>query len=238
MKSCEELLRVYKAFDEINSDGAASSEFPKILDGYNHLDAKLRIIQLFDEVIDEIYATIKNPSSQERRVALLSQLRRTFIAHMHSAKANDLKGSISAQNGSVQISLILDAMLQGNSTKDVSIDRDDFVSKTNELIDDVLESNLPEYPKQILLMKLRAICHISLNEKSYSDHRLRMRIKQIFADFCAEFDDFDRAHEALREKVLRWAKRSVGIGVFALGITADASSLTPLLTHTPGLPSD
>ncbi|MBQ0749955.1 MAG: hypothetical protein KBT70_07110, partial [Roseovarius sp.] len=73
---------------------------------------------------------------------------------------------------------------------------------------------------------------------SYPDGEIRRRVKAIYADFCGEFRRLDKKYEKIEDKLFRWAKNATGVGILALALTADVTTVVALLeAPRPALPS-
>lgn len=110
-----------------------------------------------------------------------------------------------------------------------AIDRDMLTRQTEDLLSALQGAGLPHYATRVLQLKLMSVHRVLAESQIYSDGDLRRRVKSVFADYCAEFNRFDDQFSTFSEKMYRWAKTAGGVGVFALALTADASSIAGLL---------
>lgn len=109
------------------------------------------------------------------------------------------------------------------------IDRATMMRETEALIADVKEWNLEDHPKRTLLMQLSAMQRIIHAADVYSDREVRKHVKEIIADFTAEFKEMDDKHRTMLERLLGWGRAGFFGGSVILGLTADASAVVALL---------
>jgi hypothetical protein len=186
------------------------------------------IIGLFDESLT--LASLHSSDTHVKKMMVKTlKMKEDFIemmnlAHVHefinSFRPND-KVDILDGYGAAAKSLLPE-------TSEI-VDRPQLLEETNRLIAQVTKSDLPEYARKCLSLKLIAFSRIVQECTFFSDDELRRRIKSIYADYCAEFERNDKQHEAMREALGRWARKFMAGGIFTLALTADVSAVLPLL---------
>lgn len=107
--------------------------------------------------------------------------------------------------------------------------REDMVRETEALIDDVKKWELEDYAKKTLTFQLTSVVRLIQASDTYSAADLRLRIKEIIADFAAEFARMDKKHQTQLDRMVLWARRGFFAGTTFLGLTADVATITGAL---------
>ncbi|AWI83038.1 hypothetical protein CEW88_04795 [Alloyangia pacifica] len=111
--------------------------------------------------------------------------------------------------------------------------REDMVGETEALIAEVKNWDLGDYAKRTLLIQLNYVVRVVQVADTYSDADLRMRVREVIANFAAEFAEMDKKHQTHLERLLMWARRGFFTGTVVLGLTADVATVTALLPAPP-----
>ena len=112
-----------------------------------------------------------------------------------------------------------------------ALDREALAKKTLNLLRSFKESDLSDYEKNAVALKMNSIVRISVEGSVYTDAEIRNRVKAIYADFCAQFDQADKKHASYLDKMKHWALRACGLGTSALAITSDAQEAYKMLEN-------
>lgn len=108
-------------------------------------------------------------------------------------------------------------------------DRKQMILSTEEMIESINGWNIPDYAKKSLTLKMNAIQRIIQASSDPSPSEIRLRVKEIIADFNVEFSNMDKEYRTMSEAITKWGKSLFAGGVFMIGLTADLSSVAGLL---------
>ncbi|MEM6678654.1 MAG: hypothetical protein AAF675_12365 [Pseudomonadota bacterium] len=224
-KIIEFYTRVHIATDK-SSPTKILRELMAMKDG---IDAKLAFIKLFDELLEQVMSISLTDDRKMRQIKILRAERRRVFQNLNAENCGTIRRNIRPDIAVETFHLLDDILHAAEKTEQKPFDRGAFATDTTALLTMVSESDLSEIVKGALIRQLETSISMAALPADFSDSDLRKKVKSIYADFCAEFDGHLIKHESLAEKLLRWAKASIGPGVFALALTADATTVSGLL---------
>lgn len=192
------------------------------------VQAKMFVLGLFDESL-----TISSLHSSDFHVKKMMnktvRMKEEFLEAMNLSQVSDFKNLFRPQDKIDVLDGYAAAVSDLNPNSDEILDREQLLSDTSRILEQVNQSSLSDYAKKCLCLKLLAFTRIVQECSFFSDDEIRRRIKTIYADFCAEFEKNDRQHEDVREALGRWARKFMVGGLFMLALTADVSEVAGLL---------
>jgi len=189
-------------------------------------EARVHLIRHFDKISQRIVFSITDSEVVEEYLEVVDNLKvDVIVATGSEITVGEFLGGRAAIHMGMTLRMIRGGLKQAGSQSDDRFDREKFRSDTMLVLEEIKESSLDEYPKRVLMSSLRMILRMTNEESLYSEDYIRVRIKSVYADFCSEFENIDRDFETTREMLTRWARGALGIGAFALALTADVSEI-------------
>lgn len=202
--------------------------FGGLVEGMDHDSARLYLLGLLQDAIDLAVRIPMQDSKRTEVIIFFKQLQARFLKCCGLPTANEFYNNFTKGNALAQLraySMVIDlAGLEHPET----IDRDELVASTKRLAKDLTQSNLPDYVRKALDLKLYAFSRVVEECNHFSDDQIRRRVKIIFADYCSEVELHDKTYQATSEKMKDWAKKSAKGGSETLQVT---SAVVGLLQH-------
>lgn len=186
---------------------------------------------LFGQARDEISFLTSSEKVAKRRLELVEGAELSFIEALAAGSSTKFLQSLKVPRLTERFNDLADALEEISYARPDVIDRAGLTEQTLAMMRNISESRLDDYPKKALLVQMRAVVRICSEAELVSDDEIRLRVKSIFADFCAEFSNFDKEHEELYEKMKRWASRAACGSLFVLALTADVSAIAPAVEN-------
>ncbi|KGM50644.1 hypothetical protein [Pseudooceanicola atlanticus] len=224
--TCFRLADVYAAIAESDPKGnlvqGLAAAFPEV----DSDEARIAIIHLFDDAIEEIAHLPGLPEQNVRD--MLSSVRHFQGLALKGLAQNAVKEFVAASQAKNVIGTL---RLVGNTVATSRIattqkfDRQEFIGTTETMLEAVRASTLPEMQKAVVALKLSALLRIMHEREGASDDQIRRRLKGIFADLRDEFENVDGEQAEFLEKFRAWVASSMKGGAFALGLTSDVLTL-------------
>jgi hypothetical protein len=229
--SLRELASIFSALGEAQDNESIVKVFRDYCGGEKCEGAiVIKVINLFNSARDEIALTTLDNDVKEDHLEFLDSLCASFSASIISGKAAHVRDKTNAKSAKSLLKVLADLSQAAGGKPSFEIDRADLVSSTNELMQDIRESQLPSYARDAMSIKLDALIRIINSSSLYSEDEIRLRIKAIIADFLSEFESFDDDHKTTRERILAWGRKFTTGGAFALGLITDGTAVAGLLT--------
>ncbi|MEM7498985.1 MAG: hypothetical protein AAF371_13465 [Pseudomonadota bacterium] len=201
------------------------------VDVHNKTDFLMNAPFLLDEAIHTA-ASLEAEGFDDTKELLITIKRHLFVA-LRLPKVSEFNQNFRTQERLTQLKLIRTSFSAAQIRAQEPLERLELVSDLNDLLAKTRISDMPEYARKVLDMKVRATVAISMLPDHFTDQELRLRVKSIYADFCAEFELHDQKYEDLHEILLRLAKKYGGFGLIALSLGADVTAIAGLLPPPP-----
>ncbi|WP_342070967.1 hypothetical protein [Yoonia algicola] len=197
--------------------------------GLGAMETRFYILRLMDDAI-EVFAHSKVPEHRiSTMIEQVNQFKHSYISCSDLASCGEFASRFQLQARILYLNSFGDTVEASSKVQNSPVDRGELQTSTLALMGEIRQSDLPEYAKDVLLLKMSALQKILVECDFYTDNEIRRRVKIIYADFCGEFRNHDKKHEKVEEMLLRWAKGAAGVGVFALALTADVTEIAGLL---------
>lgn len=188
---------------------------------------------LLNQAISEIDQTTFK--SQEKKDAMMAGMKaghehliESILGRMNtSTQGNIFDGAVLAR-----IEGYAD-QLEEKDTGSIPVNRETMDTETDIFLKDLNGWDIPDYVKSAMNIKMGALKRMIHATSIYSDNALRARVKEIVADFAAEFAAFDKDFQKYLERVVEWARKAALPAVFMLGLTADVSAVVALIENHP-----
>ena len=204
--------------------------FSKIWDDVDSNSAQYRILKLFEDSESELSVSPIKVSIKDRQMQSLVASRSAFFRALNSENSASFRNKFNIEVERERLQGIADVLNTVGLQAPPPINRPEFIKDSLELCKTISKSDLPDYAKAVATLKIEALNRLVSETGRFSDMEVRLRAKAIYADFCAEFDAHDKKYQSVVEKVKGWATKAAGVGVFALALTADGSTVAGLLT--------
>lgn len=188
------------------------------------------INRMVPRVADEILATTLSDDQKTRHLAVLQDVLERVNKAVFQSQGNQFISTIRLETCQAKVQALSDLVEAGGGRQIHELDRQAFVVTTQSLAQNIRESALPPYAKSAIQIKLSALEKMMNNTAIYPDDEVRFRVKAVVADFLAEFENFDKGHQDIKEQVIGWARPVLQSGVFLLALAADGSSVAGLIT--------
>jgi hypothetical protein len=193
------------------------------------LDVRLRFVELLNECIERI-SILQLPEARiEENIKTIKKVQKLFVAFGNVERVGHFTSNANPAMFSLVLSSIGDSIETSGRSPLPSFSLSDFISETEDLLEKLDLVECDKYLKEALRIEVRAVLRSVSVGRLYSAEMIRKRVKAVYADFCAEFNEHDKNYETLKEMLLRWMKNGLGPGAFVLGLTADATSVVALL---------
>jgi len=229
---CYEIAELYSVFYDHPQSMKLDTGLKDLLDTTTASDAKLRLLRLFDDAIEEI--SMINTLTEDHITRMISQVRgfqtAVFDGLLQVTVENFLVKAQAKQTIST-LTLIGHTLSATSITKQKPFNREDFIKSTEAMIDEVSGSSLHEVQREFLKLELRSIIRTMHECHGATDDQIRRRLKSVFADFAAEYEDLDRQQRQFYEKFKDYVSSTMKGGAFVLGLTSE--SLTVLSIAGP-----
>ncbi len=229
MLICEQLIAVLSQI-EGGPNRKSADYFGAIWGDIDGSAAQYRLLKLFEDAEEELNIAPIKEEIRERQLSRLKGSRISFFNALNSTSSSEFQARFNVSVVKERMQGIADVLNTVGLPPRLPLNRPGFVKETLTLCEEIKESNIPDYAKKVAVLKIEALIRVVSEGSTCSDDDIRLRVKAVFADFCAEFDRFDKQHAELLDSVKAWAKRAAGVGVFALALSADVSEVAGLLT--------
>lgn len=223
---CFRLADVYSAISEADPKSRLEQGLAAAFPGVEPNEARLAIIHLFDDALEEV-AHLPGLPEQNVRDMLGSVRRYQGLALKGLAQIamKDFVAASHAKEVIVTLRLIGNTVASSRIASARTFDRKDFIGSTEDMLEAVRASTLPDMQKAVITLKLTALLRIMHECEGASDDQIRRRLKGIFADLREEFEKVDGEQAEFLETFRTWVASSMRGGAFALGLTSDVLSL-------------
>lgn len=199
-------------------------------EGLSERQRKLYLLSAVGDAIDLLtHLDRLSEARLEELTKTLTELQEKMVDAVGKPSGQDFLGAL---GGKAIVSLLrsIGDTIYGASIDNLApIDRSNLENLTVGLLEAVRSSDIDDYPKRALMMKLASFERVLIECKHYTDDELRRRVKSVLADYWAEAKMHEWKNSPLNEKMLRWATAACRPGIFALALTADISSVVALL---------
>ena len=209
-----------------NLDKALQAAMPQL----QPLEARIAIVQSFEDALEEISHIPNLPDDYLQE--MLGKVRTFQGRALMACSQLNVKGFNehgTAHAAIETLTLIGHTVASSHISKEAAFDRDNFLTSTEEMLDAARRSNLPQMQSAVIQLKLKAIIRIMHECEGLSDNQVRRKLKNIYADVRAEFDDIDGEHAEFLEKFRAWVASSMKGGISALGLTADTLTVLSIV---------
>lgn len=193
-------------------------------------EARLHILSLFDDAAEIVSYLQLQESRVAKHIQYLQSAKDLFVMACSKANAGEFQNHVQLPTAAAMLHTIGDAVAGARLYTGQTLDRKSLLQSTDELALQVREDkSLPEYARRFLLIEMEAMSRVVRECQYLSDDDIRRRIKAIYADFCAEYAQFEKPDPELLRKVTGWAKKGMVAGVLTLGLAGDAASVAGYL---------
>ncbi|HHX89637.1 MAG TPA: hypothetical protein GX700_07675 [Paracoccus sp.] len=201
-----------------------------VVEGGAEMDARFLIISMFDDAI-AVASHLKLPDHRAAsQIEMLNSYKDKFILNCSQGTTQDFAKAMGDKRTISDIDMAGDVIAGSNIDMVRPVDLSILRQDTKELIEKLFHAKLPEIQRKALILKLSAFNRLLTECRGMSDDALRRRIKCIYADFCAEFESFDKEYRGALEIMTAWAKKTMKPGVLALALCADVSTVAGYIT--------
>lgn len=224
--ACYQCARILEGINSYLSTTKLQNVLEKTFPAHDAIEARLRILAIFDDAIEEISLIPTLP--EEHVTGMLAQVRSIQGNVLMALAAKDVEtfmlrtGSHSAIS---TLNLIGHTLAASNIARHEPFDREVFLKEAEEMLQNTRDAPINDMQKAVLELKLRSIIRIMHECEGASDEQIRRRLKNIFADVQAEFEHIEDEQKEFVEKFADWVSKSMKSGTFALGLTADMLSV-------------
>lgn len=190
----------------------------------------LILANLFSEANDEVSRThFRSKQQQEVLLSRLSECRDIVLNALVSRGGGNTQGKFVPDLLLEKLQNIAEQLEEKDVAVVALVDRKQMILSTEEMIEDINRWNISEYARKSLVIKMNAIQRIIQASSNPSPSEIRLRVKEIIADFNTEFTNMDKEQRTMLEAITKWGKGLFVGGVFVLGLTSDISSVAGLL---------
>jgi hypothetical protein len=224
--ACYKIADVFSAITSSDPKASLQDSLRTALPELEQDEAKLAIIHMFDDAIEEV-AHLPNLSEANVREMLGSvrHLQALSLRGLAQPATKEFVATSQAKNVITTLRLIGNTVMTSRVSFAPEFDRADFIKSTEAMLESVRASPLPEMQKAFVALKLNALLRVMHECEGASEDQIRRRLKSIFADLRDEFQKMDDEQAEFIEKFRTWVASSMRGGAFALGLTSDVLSL-------------
>ncbi|SLN23215.1 hypothetical protein ROJ8625_00926 [Roseivivax jejudonensis] len=228
------IAELYREISAKDAKEKLNQAFTGLIEELPPIDAKLRILSLFDDAIHLVSHLSIREDRIRRRLEFIQEAKGRFLTACSKETVDEFKKTSRAQATADLLESSGDAVSEAKLDFTQPLDRSGFLATTDELIEFVSNSGLPSLQRKVMILELNALSRTMRECHDATDDQIRRRVKCIYADFCSEFVVLDRQHEDVLDAVTRWAKGAMKVGIFALALAADTTSLAGYISGPDG----
>ncbi|MCG7623216.1 hypothetical protein [Epibacterium sp. Ofav1-8] len=221
-QSAQTIEKLVEHPDTTKLSRALDAEYPEV----GHSEARLRILSTFDDAIAEASLI---PSLPEQHVAsLISEIRNIQYKILMALAQDTVQGFKSHARHSASVAtlnLVGHTLAASKVARHEVFDRNTFLDEAQSMLSDTRAAPINPMQKAVLELKLKSIIRIMHECEGATDDQIRRRLKNIFADIQAEFEEIDDEQKEFIEKFRDWVSKSMKSSAFTLGLTADTLSV-------------
>lgn len=230
MNAFYQLAEYFEKFNEAPSEKTSVNEvLSDLFPGIDSQDARLRVLFLVKECRDLTIASDRSEVRSKQRFDYLQNLLTLLSRHLNLGRAQELSTQL---NLGLRIETIRgygDTYASILVEPPSAIRRDQLIAEIEDLRGSLLSNMRHEYTKKFLEISLNQLVRVVLEDATYSDTEVRLRIKSVYADFCLQIDQHDEAYKSVLEKITGLARKYSVHSLGLLAIASDVSQIAGLL---------
>lgn len=227
-----ELADLLEPFDVPVADTTKSATtFAKTFEGVPIQEARLSLLFKIRGCVDIAGQFDLSGVRSQQRVSFMNSLLERYSKILNTQDTKNFAAGLSLSESLETLRAYGDALEFRPESQNVGpLDRSSFASDIESLRASLAAEKLSEHASKFVDIALNSLYRILIEDRTYSDHEIRMRVKAIYADFCIQFDAHDAAFQSTAEKLYGLAKQYGGYGLGLLAIAADTTAVAGLLS--------
>ncbi len=126
----------------------------------NRRDARFRILRLLDNSIEVFAHSNLRDDRVEEAIEQVSTFKDRFITFAGLATCNEMKAKLQLPTSVILFNSYGDTVATASKIPAEPLDRDELMQSTLQVMECVQKSDLPDYARDVLLLKMKALLEI------------------------------------------------------------------------------